>query len=109
MWGSTGFTWTPNATVGKVTFTRYWVESSTNTLVRQIRGSVSQVVASNISGLTVDYTTDGVNWSATSTAPPKAVRLTLTGLRTVANQTSTLTVSSTVFMRDLATPAPVAP
>lgn len=105
LWGS-GFTWNPNASVGKVTITRYSVDPATNTLVRQIRGSAAQVVAYNVSGLTVEYTTNGTTWTSTSAAAPQAVRLTLAGLRTVGSQTSTLSLTSTIFMRDLSTPAP---
>ena len=104
-WTGQPFVFNPTATIGKVLITRYWVDGPTQTLVRQIFGSASQVVAYNISSLNVEYTTDGTIWKPTASGAPKAVRLTLGGQRTIGKQTSSLSLSSTVFMRDLATPA----
>lgn len=98
----------PSAVIGKVTAMQYRVQmvDGVSSLTRQIAGDNAQVVAQNITGLSVEYSSDGATFSS-SPVKPVAVRLTLTGQRTQGSRTSTLTLSNTVFMRDTTVPAPV--
>ncbi|MFC4426665.1 PulJ/GspJ family protein [Deinococcus navajonensis] len=102
------YTYTPQAVVGRVDAIRYSVQTinGVSVLTRQKAGDAVQVVAPDITGLQVEYSSDGATFTSTP-VQPRAMRLTLTGQRVQGARSSTLTLSTTVFMRDIAVPAPV--
>lgn len=102
LWGTT-LNWNPNTVIGKAIITRYWVQGGN--LMRQIYGSSAQVVAFGVSGLSAEYSANGTTWTGTPSASPQAVRFKLTAIKTIGTKSSTMTLSNTVFMRDLSTPS----
>ena len=102
--------WTVDSRVYKAKITQYYtgVLDGTNVLYRRILGATSgtpQVVAFDITGLVVEYTSDGITFTPTpsSTAEPLALRITLTGKSSQTGPGNTTlnpyTVSQVVFMR----------
>ncbi len=104
---SVSYTYTPAAVVGKVNVLRYAVQTvnGVSTLTRQQFGGPVQTVAYDITALSVEYSADGFTFTATP-VQPRAIRLTLTGSRASGSKTSSLTLSTTVYMRDVQYTAP---
>ncbi|THF86466.1 hypothetical protein E7T09_10080 [Deinococcus sp. KSM4-11] len=104
---SLSYTYTPAAVLGEVTVMRYAVQTvnGLSALTRQQVGGPVQTVAYDITGLTVEYSADGYTFSSTP-VQPKAIRLTLTGSRSAGSKNSSLTLSTTVYMRDVQYTAP---
>ncbi|UQN09991.1 PilW family protein [Deinococcus sp. QL22] len=103
------FQWSPTAQLSKVIIMRYYIGQAdgASALMRQQAGDTPQVVAYDITGLTVAYSADGATFAPTASGL-KAVRITLTGQRERGKLSSTVTLSSTVYMRDLVVPSRVA-
>lgn len=103
------FPYSPQTTVGRVDAVQYAIRTinGVSTLTRQVVGSGVQVVALDITGLQVEYSADGATFSATP-QKPRALRVTLIGQGVRGQRRSNLTLSTTVFMRDITVPAPVA-
>lgn len=105
--------WTVDSRILKASLTRYYTGtlSGVNVLYRQdLSGTSSgspQVVAFDITELKLEYSSDGLTFTAvpSSTAEPLAIRITLTGqtnqqrLGTPANTLRPYTLSQVVFMR----------
>lgn len=102
------FPYTPQTILGRVDVIHYAIQTvdGVASLTRQIAGGDVQVVAPDITAMQIEYSADGATFAATP-VQPVAVRITLTGQRSSGQRSSTLTLSSTVFMRDIAVPAPV--
>lgn len=106
--------WTVDARVLEATITQYSLGTVNGVKVlsrRVIAGTgagTSQVVAFDITNMTVEYSVDGNTFTATpsGTAEPLAVRITLTGqtdqTRIGVSSTQPYTLSQTVFMRQTA-------
>ncbi len=106
--------WTLDARALEATITQYSLGTvnGVNVLSRRVLvgtgAGASQVVAFDITGMTVEYSTDGNTFTSTpsSTAEPLAVRITLTGQtnqkRIGVSSTQPYTLSQTVFMRQTA-------
>jgi prepilin-type N-terminal cleavage/methylation domain-containing protein len=103
-------TWNPNTYIVEVVPVTYFV--SGNTLYRQLAGQTAQVVAYNISALTITYLPDNVtvgvvNCSSATTfttapgCPPRSVNLTLTSVpqKAAVAGAQSLTASQIVFLR----------
>jgi type II secretory pathway pseudopilin PulG len=103
------FQWSPTAQLTQISVLRYYIAEAdgVSALMRQKAGDPAQVVAYDITGLKVEYSPDGASFGALP-ASPKAVRITLTGERERGNKSSALTLSTTVYMRDLVIPSKVA-
>lgn len=102
--------WTVDSRVYKAKITQYYtgVLDGTNVLYRRILGATAgtpQVVAFDITGLVVEYTSDGTTFTPTppGTAEPLALRITLTGKSSQTGPGNTslnpYTLSQVVFMR----------
>ena len=102
------FPYTPQTILGRVDVIHYSIQDvdGVTSLTRQLAGGDVQVVAPDITAMQVEYSADGATFSSTP-VQPVAVRITLTGQRSSGQRSSALTLSSTVFMRDIAVPAPV--
>lgn len=106
------FTYSQLAKAAKVLPVYYSVSTIDGqaTLTRQIGSGSKQVIDPDITSLTVEYSSDGANFSGSppsAPATPKAIRITIAGTNWNGKKPSALTLSNTIFMRDSTIPQTV--